>query len=124
MSNYPGLIDCPPQPVLHAGDRQHDFVHVPFVAGRRQPAPDLVGERLPELQHPLPDGPMADDDAARSQQFVHHAQAEREAEVEPCGVADEPQPGSGSRRSWARRTLSSRPATWLSSISQAGLPPS
>jgi len=32
--------------------------------------PDLVGKRLPELQRQLADGPMADDDAARGEQFV------------------------------------------------------
>jgi hypothetical protein len=32
---------------------------------------------------------MADDDAARYQQLVHHAQAEWEAEVQPHGVADD-----------------------------------
>jgi hypothetical protein len=32
---------------------------------------------------------MADDDATRGQQLLHHAQPEREAEVEPDGMADD-----------------------------------
>ena len=60
-----------------------------LVTHRRQPAADLIGEALAELQRPLPHGLMADHDAARGEQFVHHAQAEREAEVQPYGVADD-----------------------------------
>jgi len=41
------------------------------------------------LQRPLADGLIADDDTARGEQFVHHPQAEQEAEVEPDGVADD-----------------------------------
>jgi hypothetical protein len=42
-----------------------------------------VGERLAELARPLPYALVADDDAARRQHLLDHAQAEREAEVEP-----------------------------------------
>src|SRR6478672_1869276 len=38
---------------------------------------------------PLPHGFMADDDATRGQQLLHHAKPEREAEVEPDGMADD-----------------------------------
>ena len=89
MSSTVPVWSTASQPVLHAGDRQHDLVQVPLVAGRRQPAPDLVGEALAELARPLADGFMADGDAARSQQLVHHPQAERELELEPDGVADD-----------------------------------
>src|SRR3954468_16419089 len=54
-----------------------------------QPAPDLVSEGLPELARPLPDGLMAHVDAAGRQHLFHHAQAERKAEVQPHGVADD-----------------------------------
>ena len=43
----------------------------------------------PNLQRPLPHGLVADDDAARGQHLLDHAQAEREAEVQPNGVADD-----------------------------------
>src|SRR3954453_11890175 len=54
-----------------------------------KPAPDLVSEGLPELARPLPDGLMAHVDAAGRQHLFHHAQAERKAEVQPHGVADD-----------------------------------
>ena len=38
--------------MLHARNRQRDLIHVPPVAGREQPAADLVGECLAELQRP------------------------------------------------------------------------
>ena len=42
-------------------------IHVPLVAGGRQPAADLVGKHLAELQRPLAHGLVADDDAACGQ---------------------------------------------------------
>jgi len=45
-------------------------------------ATDLIGEPLADLARPLPHGFMADDDAPRGQ-------PEREAEVEPDGMADD-----------------------------------
>jgi hypothetical protein len=50
------VVDRTPKPVLRAGDRQHDLIHVPIVSGRRQPASDLVGKQLPELQRLLAHG--------------------------------------------------------------------
>src|SRR3954469_5133662 len=82
-------VDRPPQPVLRAGDLDLDLVEVPLVAGTGQPPPDLVRERLAELEAPLPNGLVADRDAASGQQLLDHPQGEREAEVEPHGVADD-----------------------------------
>src|SRR4051794_23500287 len=95
------LVDRPPRPVLLAGDGDGDFIDVPLVAGTGQPPADLVRERLAELARPLPHGLVADDDAAGRQHLLDHAQAEREAEVEPDGVADDlrPEPVAGARRS-------------------------
>ncbi len=81
IQQHPSLIDFAPQLVPCTGDRQQDLVQVPLVAGRGQPAADLVGKRLAELQRllapvdPLRSSTMADCDAARGQQLVHHAQA-------------------------------------------------
>src|SRR3954462_4258586 len=50
---------------------------------------DLVGEVLAELAPPLAHGFMAHVDAAGRQHLFHHAQAEREPEVQPHGVADD-----------------------------------
>src|SRR3954447_2253554 len=83
------LVDGPPQPMLLAGNFDLDLIEVPLVAGPRQPAADLVRERLAELQRPLPHRLVADGDAAGGQQLLDHPQAEREAEVEPDRVADD-----------------------------------
>ena len=77
-----------PQPVLLAGDFDGDLIQVPLVSGTGQTPPDPVGEVLAELERPLPHTLMADDDAARGQHLLDHAQAEREAEIQPDSVAD------------------------------------
>ena len=75
--------------MLLACDRHHDLVEVPLVSGSRQPAADLVGEVLAELEAPLEHGLVADHDAANCQDLVHVAQAEWEAEVESHSMADD-----------------------------------
>src|SRR3954468_12317733 len=62
---------------------------MPLVARTGQPTPDLVGEGLAELARPLAHGLMAHVDAAGGQHLCDHAQAQRKAEVEPDGVADD-----------------------------------
>src|SRR4051794_40825191 len=89
VEHNPILVNSPPEPVLLAADHQAHFVEVPFIARAWQPTPDLVGEALAELARPLPHGLMAHVDAAGGQHLFDHAQAQREAEVEPHGVADD-----------------------------------
>ena len=84
-----GLVHGSPQPMLHPGNSERDLIKMPFVANPGKAATDLIGKPLAELARPLPHGFMADDDAARGQQLLHHAQPEREAEVEPDGMADD-----------------------------------
>src|SRR4051812_11404748 len=60
-----------------------------LVARARQPTADLISERLAEFQRPLSHALVADDDAARGQHFLDHAQAEREAEIKPNRVTDD-----------------------------------
>ena len=55
------------------------------VASSRQPAADLIGERLAELPNRL----VAHFDAPRRQQLIDVAQAQGEAEIEPDGMADD-----------------------------------
>src|ERR1700731_752638 len=62
---------------------------MPLVANPGQAATNLVGEALAELARPLPHGFVADHDAARGQQLLHHAQPERKAEIQPHGMADD-----------------------------------
>src|SRR5215210_420161 len=60
-----------------------------LVAHTGEPAPDLVGEALAELARPLAHGLVAHVDAAGRQHLLDHAQAQRKAEGEPHGVADD-----------------------------------
>src|ERR1700761_9645027 len=89
VEDEPVLIDGPPEPVLHPGNFYHNLIKVPFVAGPRQPTADLIGKRLAELQRPLAHGFVADDNAACGQDLIDVPQAERKAEIEPDGVADD-----------------------------------
>jgi hypothetical protein len=54
VENRPALIHRAPGPVLHPGDPDRDLAEVPLVSGAGQPAADLAGERLPEVEDPLP----------------------------------------------------------------------
>src|SRR5882672_7559240 len=74
--------------MLHPRDLEHHFVQMPFVANPRKATTDLIGELLAEFARPLPHGFVADDDAAGSEQLLHHAETKREAEIKPCGMAD------------------------------------
>ena len=73
------LIDGAPQPVLLPGDGDHDLVEMPLITATGQSPADLVGERLAELERPLPpvdllcSSTMADEDAAGRQHLFHHA---------------------------------------------------
>ena len=72
-----------------AADRDHDFIQGPFVT-RLRPAPaDGVGKGLAELEGPLTDGLVADEDAAGREHLFDHAKAERETEIQPDRVADD-----------------------------------
>ena len=96
--------------MLHPGDLDDDLIEVPLVTRTGQPASDLVGERLAELQRPLTSvdplrgSTVADDDAPSSQQFLDHTQRKREAEIQPDSVADdlsgEPVSGVGRLGGW------------------------
>ncbi|CAA9269736.1 MAG: hypothetical protein AVDCRST_MAG08-3128 [uncultured Acetobacteraceae bacterium] len=105
-----GPVHGAPQPVRHARDLHRGLVEVPFVADPWQTPPDPVGGVLAELGRPLPHGLVADDDAAGGQHPFHHAQAQREAEMEPHRLAADlgreavPRTGRpGGRRAHAER---------------------
>src|SRR3954468_6141227 len=61
----------------------------PLATSQARMCPRTANSGLAELQRPLAHGLVADGDAARGQQLLDHPQAEREAEVEPDGVADD-----------------------------------
>ena len=67
------LVHRPPEPMLLAGDADHDLIEVPLVSGCRKTPADLVGEALAEFQRPLPHGLMADHDASCGENLLDHA---------------------------------------------------
>ena len=88
VENEAILIDRAPKPVSLAGDRNRDFVHMPFVAASRRTLADLIGERLAELLPPLAHGLVRHANPARCEHLFDHAKAQRKPEIEPHGVAD------------------------------------
>ena len=66
-----------------------DFIEMPFVA-RPGPAPaQPVGLGLPELRAPLPDGFVADHDAALQHQLLDLTKAQRQPVLQPHAVGDD-----------------------------------
>src|SRR6201993_5408695 len=78
-----------PERLLAIRRQYHNLIEMPLVSGMEQPPPDLVSEVLAELERPLPHALMADDDAARGQHLLDHAQAEGKAEIQPNRMADD-----------------------------------
>jgi hypothetical protein len=74
--------------MLPARNADHHLIEVPFVPGRGQTPPDLVGIALPELQRPLPHGLVADLDASCREHLLYHAQTERKPKIKPDDMAD------------------------------------
>ena len=82
VSRRYGLVDRAPQEVDRAIDPDDDFIEMPLVA-RPGPAPaQPVGVDVPELRTPLPDGFVADHDAALHQ-FLDLTKAQREPVIQP-----------------------------------------
>jgi hypothetical protein len=75
--------------VLLPIDVEKDFIEVPFVAGLRTTATELVRILLPKLPTPLSDRLVRHDDPALGQQLFHIAKIQGEAEVEPDGMSDD-----------------------------------
>jgi hypothetical protein len=66
------LVDSVPQPMLPPRNVDHNLIAMPLVPGCPKAAADLVGNRLPELQRPLPHGLMADQDPSCGQHLLDH----------------------------------------------------
>jgi hypothetical protein len=77
------LIYRTPQPVWLSGDRNDDFVEMPFVAARRSPLADLVRERLAELHRSLAHRLVAHANAPLREHLLDHAKAQGKPEIEP-----------------------------------------
>src|SRR5271165_4875192 len=89
IENVAFLVNSAPEPVLLAGDGDHDLIEVPLVAAAGGSPTDAVGEFPTEFQAPLPDRLVCDRDAASRQHLLDHAQAQREPEIQPDRIADE-----------------------------------
>jgi hypothetical protein len=95
---------------------------MPLVANRGRATTDLIGELLAEFARPLPHSFVADDDAASSEQLLHHAETKREAEVKPYGMADNLGRKPIAGISGGERASSSHPTTHSGVPTQAGAP--
>ena len=85
----PVLVNGAPQEVQLARDPNEHFIEVPFVAWPGSPPPHLVGEACAELQTPLPDALVRDNDTSFSQQQFNVPKAQAEYVVQPDRVADQ-----------------------------------
>ena len=75
----------PPEPNLHATDRDDDLIQVPFASNRRPVASDAIGEMPAKPVHPFAHCLAADDNTAFGQQILDIGRAEREAMTSQTG---------------------------------------
>ena len=83
------LVDCTPQVMVPALDGEHHLVEMAFVPALRLTPAQFIGISLAELQCPLADRLVGDDDATAGHQFLDVARTQRKPEAEPHHVADE-----------------------------------
>ena len=83
------LVDSPPQVAPLSANGDEDFVEEPGVARTAWAATQGSGVRLAELETPLPDRLVADDDAALSQEIFDIPKTEAKAVIELHGVGDD-----------------------------------
>src|SRR5215210_4157687 len=83
------LVHRAPEVIQLAIDLQEHLIEVPSVARLGPALTELSGEVGAELEAPLPDALMADDDASLGQDKLHLAQAQAEHVVQPDGIADD-----------------------------------
>src|SRR4051794_12135064 len=81
------LVHRAPEIMQLAIDLQEHLIKVPSVARLGPALTELSGEVGAELEAPLPDALMADDNASLSQDKLRLAQAQAEHVVQPDGVA-------------------------------------
>lgn len=77
----------PPEPNLHAIDRDDNFIQVPFVSSCKPVASDAISEMPAKPVHPFAHCLAADDNTAFGQQILEVGRAEREAMIGPYGKA-------------------------------------
>lgn len=82
-------VACPPEPELHAIDRNNDFIKVPFVTGARPIVLDAIGEVAAKPIHPASDGFQADHHAALGKQIPDIRHAGRKTMIRPARGDDD-----------------------------------
>jgi hypothetical protein len=87
LKNEAVLIDGAPKPVWLSGNREDDFIPMPFVAAGRSPLADLIGDRLAKPGRPLAHGLVGYTNPSCRQHRLNPTQAQRKPEIEPNGVA-------------------------------------
>ena len=87
VKNEAVLIDGPPKPVWLSGDRDDDFIQMPFVAPRRSSLAELIGEGFTELLPPPAHRLIGHANSARRKHLLDHAKAKRKSEIEPHRIA-------------------------------------
>jgi hypothetical protein len=83
------LIDCTPQIVALAINRDKHFVEIPRVTQPPLAVTQLLGEGRPEFQTPLTDRLVADGDPTLGQQFFHVPKAEAKTVIKPDGIGND-----------------------------------
>jgi len=81
VKNEAVLIDGPPKPVWLSGDRDDDFIQMPFVAPRRSSLAELIGEGFTELLPPPAHRLIGHANSARRKHLLDHAKAKRKSEI-------------------------------------------
>jgi hypothetical protein len=89
VEDVPILVDSPPEPMLLAGNRDHNLVEVPDIVAVWRLAPETASVRRPELQRPAANRLVGDNDAALEQHLLNQSQAQREPKVQPDRMGDD-----------------------------------
>jgi hypothetical protein len=103
VQHLPVFIDGPPQIDLLTTDLQEHLVQVPRAAGSPFAPAQRGREAFIELPHPGTDALVGDHNAALEEEFLHIAEAEGKAAVEPDSYAMI-SAGKRCRWKWAERS--------------------
>jgi hypothetical protein len=88
IEHVPVLINRSPQVVALALDGQKYFIKMPLISRARAATPELIGVLLAKLATPLADRFIRHDDSAFQEHFLHVAETQTEAKVQPHRVAN------------------------------------
>jgi hypothetical protein len=89
IEDFALAIHRPPKPLPVAADRHDHLVEMPLAARQWSLGAQVSRKLQPERPDPSPDRLVRNIEAAFCQEFLDVAVAEREAQIEPDGVADD-----------------------------------